>query len=170
MSHLRARLSHMWSREDLAWAAGLFEGEGSIQAGTPNGPARQRLHLVMADFDRVQLFAQIVGVGRLYNKGPGTLGTKPLRWWICWRFEDVQAVLAMLWPWLGPRRRNKAREVLLDNNRRHRKHFQPTHCQRGHEFTPENTGSQPGGWRLCKTCVRMRQAMYKRGKRVRPIS
>lgn len=27
-----------------------------------------------------------------------------------------------------------------------------THCIRGHEYTPENTGRQPEGWRFCKTC------------------
>lgn len=27
-----------------------------------------------------------------------------------------------------------------------------THCQRGHEFTVENTGRQNGGYRYCRTC------------------
>lgn len=33
-----------------------------------------------------------------------------------------------------------------------------THCSRGHAFTPENTGIQPGG-RFCRTC---RRADYRR--------
>ena len=28
-----------------------------------------------------------------------------------------------------------------------------THCQKGHEFTPENTSYTPQGWRRCKTCL-----------------
>ena len=31
-----------------------------------------------------------------------------------------------------------------------------THCIRGHEFTPENTGYQNGGKRFCRTCVNAR--------------
>jgi hypothetical protein len=28
-----------------------------------------------------------------------------------------------------------------------------THCKRGHEFTPENTGVKKiGGWRYCRAC------------------
>jgi len=30
----------------------------------------------------------------------------------------------------------------------------PTHCKQGHEFTPENTGRQTGGYRMCLICSR----------------
>lgn len=35
----------------------------------------------------------------------------------------------------------------------------PTHCQRGHAFTPENSYARPGhpDWRLCKTCRKARR-------------
>lgn len=33
-----------------------------------------------------------------------------------------------------------------------------THCIHGHEFTPENTYTNPGGKRGCKTCARRRAA------------
>lgn len=33
---------------------------------------------------------------------------------------------------------------------------QRTHCKRGHEFTPENTGVGPSGRRRCRTCRRLR--------------
>ena len=32
-----------------------------------------------------------------------------------------------------------------------------THCNRGHEFTPENTGIE-SGWRFCRTCRRARKS------------
>lgn len=35
---------------------------------------------------------------------------------------------------------------------------QATHCKRGHEFTPENTHIIPKGWRVCRSCRRLRKA------------
>ena len=35
-----------------------------------------------------------------------------------------------------------------------------THCKRGHEFTPENTCIQHGGYRLCIACRQLREANY----------
>jgi hypothetical protein len=40
----------------------------------------------------------------------------------------------------------------------------PTHCKRGHEFTPENTRLQRGG-RLCITCNRIMDAASHRRRR-----
>lgn len=45
----------------------------------------------------------------------------------------------------------------LENSRLQRKGL-ATHCQRGHEFTPENTWTASGTRRTCKTCA---QARYK---------
>lgn len=36
-------------------------------------------------------------------------------------------------------------------------HPLPSHCKRGHEFTPENTYMSKAGSRSCKTCKRERQ-------------
>jgi len=33
-----------------------------------------------------------------------------------------------------------------------------THCVNGHEFTPENTGLKPNGFRYCRACQRVRAA------------
>jgi hypothetical protein len=36
-----------------------------------------------------------------------------------------------------------------------------THCKNGHEFTPENTGTQKNGSRLCLECSRETKRRYK---------
>lgn len=101
-----------WERESLAWLAGLFEGEGCITtAGKSNG--LYVLRLAMTDFDVVERAAAVVGVGRLYDAPPGKPGDKPQRLWVVSKSADVQAVLAAIWPWLGERRRQRAREALV---------------------------------------------------------
>jgi hypothetical protein len=101
--------------EQLAWAAGLFEGEGWIvvRPKRTRGELRHRaqLGLQSADVDVVRHFASVVGVGNV--GGPyGHEGYKPSWLWQTASFEYVQATIAMLWPWLGERRRGRAKEVL----------------------------------------------------------
>jgi hypothetical protein len=42
-----------------------------------------------------------------------------------------------------------------------------THCNHGHEYTPENTRTRPSGWRLCRTCIRLERTEAKRRYRAR---
>ena len=100
--------------EQLAWAAGLFEGEGSFTFARRGKYISIVAELRMGDEDRVRLFQQIVGVGNTTAHRP--IRSKP-EWktMYCWKtasFEGTQAVIALLWKWLGPRRRSKAKEIL----------------------------------------------------------
>ena len=36
-----------------------------------------------------------------------------------------------------------------------------THCQHGHEYTPENTYTHPRGWRVCRECARLARLRYR---------
>jgi hypothetical protein len=100
---------------DLAWAAGLYEGEGSICA-RKDKPASAAMSLGMTDEDVVRRFAQIVGFGNVYPRpranASGHLGNKLMWYWQTGRYEHVQAAIAMFWPWLGTRRRAQASRVL----------------------------------------------------------
>lgn len=99
----------------LAWAAGLFEGEGwiSIQGKSAH------LGVQMCDLDILIKFQNILGMGHIHPRSRGNLekdGIKSRkdRWqWRVTSFELVQAAIAMLWPWLGIRRRARAKEVLI---------------------------------------------------------
>lgn len=42
-----------------------------------------------------------------------------------------------------------------------------THCNRGHEFTPDNTRITPRGTRDCLACCRIRQAMVREKRKLR---
>ena len=106
---------------DIAWLAGLIEGEGSIfgQTGTTDR-ARSRwiFSLEMTDKDVVERAAKIWGHGSVRQiparQRPHALGRKDI---YVWRFENraqVYALLAAIYPWLGNRRKAKAKEALLD--------------------------------------------------------
>jgi hypothetical protein len=107
------------NREDLSWAAGLFEGEGCFTY-LPAGISRPiRASLGMTDEDVVRKFHKIIQLGTV--DGPITPSPdkrfnnriyKPKWVWRVDSFERVQAVGAMFWPWLGIRRKNKFREIL----------------------------------------------------------
>lgn len=102
------------NRESVIWAAGLFEGEGwiSIQGYCPS------MGIQMSDKDILEKFAQAIGGGPIYYRKPKVYSyevvkTRKEQW--AWRvvgFQNVQAVIAYLWPWLGARRRSRAKEVL----------------------------------------------------------
>jgi hypothetical protein len=79
------------SSHDLAWAAGLFEGEGYVEH-RPNGCGRttRGLGLAMTDLDVVERFQKVVGVGAV--RGPYTnRRNKPLYVWKVWRVNSSRS-------------------------------------------------------------------------------
>lgn len=106
------------NREELAYAGGLFEGEGTIYIRNRTPPIAW-ICIAMTDLEPLQRFqAAVAGFGKIYGpyqrKRPGKNGVpnKPFYQYHLYNFEQVQAVVAMLWPWLGPRRRLQAKAVL----------------------------------------------------------
>ena len=92
---------------EVAWAAGFFEGEGTITAS--NGRLVVRLN--NTDPEPVYQFAKILGFGDVY--GPYHYDArdgyerKPFWVWLAVEYEALD-VIELLWPWLTPRRRGQA--------------------------------------------------------------
>lgn len=85
--------------EQEAWAAGVFEGEGWVQAGRYT----LRLGIEMTDRDVLCRVAAVLG-GSVTGPRSREAGRKPL--WV-WRSENgtgALAVIAKVRPWLGVRR------------------------------------------------------------------
>jgi hypothetical protein len=100
----------------VAWASGLFEGEGTLGAypKKPSGVVATA-SVSMCDEDVVRRFSEVMGFGTVYGPyEPSSQrgASKPYYRWTVNGFELVQATVAMLWPGLGERRKARATEVL----------------------------------------------------------
>ena len=153
-------------REELAWCAGFFDGEGHIGTGIGRIKGKwtaRPLRLNVSQTDRFVLdrFRDAVGIGRVsgpFDRSKRRPNESAVFYYQVSRFAYVQAVVALLWTWLSPVKREQARAALLAMRAR------PTHkgtCRRGHPRTPENTYWLPGGkWRGCRLCRALTSAAY----------
>lgn len=152
-------ISDNWTRENIAWAAGLFEGEGCVGVySKPSGSRGPRkgptMKITMTDRDVLDKFHGIVGVGSI--SGPqrhkGKEHHKEFWSWACNGTEKVQALLAAFWPFLCSRRQAKAADVIREMATiplRASKSRQ--FCKKGHAYT-EATTYEYDGKRRCATC------------------
>jgi hypothetical protein len=156
---------------ELAWAAGFFDGEGHVGASTK----RRDIYLAISQVDRRVLdrFRSAVGVGAVH--GPyehrsmkRRLNEQPRFYFQTQNYQHVQAIVAMLWRWLSPVKRDQASLVLARARRglvglRLAKHWRT--CRRGHPRTPENVkivmykGYET---RRCVACIRERGVRFQR--------
>lgn len=100
---------------DLAYAAGLFEGEGSLHVQHRSDNSRSPIAVMkisMTDEDVVRKFHEIVGVGSV--GGPWadkrSESYKPIWRWTTYG-SKAKALCGQLWPWLGQRRRERITQV-----------------------------------------------------------
>lgn len=111
---------HQWSREDLAWAAGFLEGEGSFRVGrsTKNKRIYKVLDVSAVQVEREPLekMLSIFPFGKIY--GPYTHSGKGTRLphyrFVANRFERAQAVIAAVWPWLSTKRKAQCKAALTE--------------------------------------------------------
>ena len=113
--------SELWTRENLAWLAGIFEGEGSLHWTSPQPqqasgrhPGGQSLVLSigMTDEDVLQSFHRIAGVGTIY----GPYSPKPPSTKIKWTYRsqgaEAYALMVAMWHWLHCRRKENATSAM----------------------------------------------------------
>jgi hypothetical protein len=100
----------MPSCREVAWAAGLFEGEGCITYGSDK--RYPRLQLRSTDKDIVLKFVDIIGVGSYVEEGTRSDNWKDVYFWQVGGSTEVKYVLELLLPFLGKRRTEAAHEAL----------------------------------------------------------
>jgi DNA-binding transcriptional regulator WhiA len=96
----------------IEWAAGLFEGEGSLI--TDKRSNARALELNMTDQDVVEKFRDVVGAGRITQRYTKDNYRKP-QWRVrIGKREDVIRILSAMLPYFGNRRAYKALNILDD--------------------------------------------------------
>lgn len=136
---------------EVAWAAGIFEGEGTaMRHSSGNGG---RVAVGMTDKDVLEHFNRIFpspsGV-KMERRPPGI---KDLYRWERGRGEDVREFYEYVFGFLGERRKGQALLVLVSIDERSERRGPPrrTHCKRGHALTGENLVVDSNG-RRCGRC------------------
>jgi hypothetical protein len=95
---------------DVAWLAGLYEGEGTLGLTTPGSG---QLTISMTDPDVIARCRMVTGLGQVRLRTtlyPGE--TKPRNLWTVGTRAGLMELLPALRPYLGLRRRAKVDEVL----------------------------------------------------------
>lgn len=82
-----------YNREDLAWAAGFYDGEGCSTINKQKGRTYIRVSISQKDTSTLIKFQRIVQLGTIY---PGYISKLQI-----YTYETVQQLTCLLWPWLG---------------------------------------------------------------------
>jgi hypothetical protein len=134
-------------REELAWAAGFFDGEGSIGCYRKDErrPASPMLQVSQVDrfvLDRFQAaLGGVGGIGGPYK--PKTANSSTYYTFRSQKFSDVQHIVATLWFWLSPQKRQDAHKALAA----HRDWINARTCSVGHVGMKSSKGRS-----YCPTC------------------
>jgi hypothetical protein len=179
------------SAEWIAWAAGLYDGEGCsclLDHRTHAGYKVPELSVTQSSAEGepevLVRFRDVVNAGHIDGPIDQPKPWLPVYRWKCGALHDVRVVLETIWPWLGPIKRAQAQVMLkvLDGqpvlprgnpawgNRK-------THCVNGHEYTaarirpyvPRSAGKQRRDSQQCLVCARdAARERYWRNKDRRP--
>lgn len=162
---------------EIAWLAGIFEGEGTTYTQTKNLTSVHGVHsisttvrvsIVMTDLDiieRIQnLFPAPSGI-TTRKRGPEYY--KPQYEWRISQRDLVARFLRLILPWLGQRRTQRVSVVLAIAEDPDRGlgsgHRNKTHCRNGHQYDDDNTTYNQDGHRSCKACRRL-QSQQRRAR------
>lgn len=140
------------SREDLAWCAGFFDGEGcfSVSKSDQRHPYKYaRVRINQVNREVLDKFASSVGVGRVRGPYQKESNQQPIYVYDASTWAEVKVVIDLLWPWLGNVKREQATKV-LDESKETQRQLKDS-CRRGH-LTSEFGRSK---WNQCKECLRI---------------
>lgn len=117
---------------DIAWFAGLFEGEGNARVARSGG----MMTISMTDKDVIDMIPQRIFLGKIYGPyGPTTSGKDVWRWQLTDR-EGLARLCLAIAPLLGQRRKD---QLMIISNYLYDHLSRPQNCINcGIKYTPNN--------------------------------
>lgn len=101
---------------EIAWAAGIFEGEGTVTPKCGKGSQhRYQAAVIMTDEDVLRRFSDVVGLGRFYGPyQPTNPRALPIWRWMTTKNSEVATLFELIGPWLGKRRTRAFEHAIAD--------------------------------------------------------
>jgi hypothetical protein len=174
-----------------AWAAGLWDGEGSAYLLDHRSHAGRRIgELALTQSqdgaapEVLHRFVAVVGGGQIYGPYRQQGATRDVYRWKVAAQTDIDPVIAALWPWLSDVKRRQAANVLgtlgaqaLLSRGNPAWGNRKTHCVHGHEYAtarirpyvPRGVGDPPRDNHQCLQCAREQARTRRATKKGPPI-
>ncbi len=169
-----------------AWAAGLYDGEGSLYLldhRSHDGYKIAEMAITQASDSGVpevlERFVRVVGTGHIYGPYRQSSSTLAVYRWKSVVHSRIDETTQALWPWLGPTKRAQASVALsvirsqpqLPRGRPEWGHHK-THCVHGHEYAvarvrpyrPRGRGIPVRENHRCLRCLREYAQIQRRRK------
>ena len=106
---------------ELAWLAGLYEGEGST---SKHGGLSYHITIAMTDQDVLERAQQITGLGRVYGPYAKRSGWKDIYSWVC-NEHDSYTIMRLIKPFMLARRAAQIDEAIHTYETRERQYVIP---------------------------------------------
>ena len=102
---------------ELAWAAGLFDGEGHARFSLykKRGYGQPQMTVSQCDREVLDRFKSAVGAGRIYgpyNRDGRGYNARPMHTWTAGKFREIERVADLLWPYLSTPKRVQIKGML----------------------------------------------------------
>jgi hypothetical protein len=134
---------------ELAWVAGILEGEGTFYIDYKGSNPQIKVNLAMMDEDVVQEVFDIVKIGRFY--GPSKKGM----WtWQINKQTEAAAFMMTIYPLMRDRRKEKIKACLKEWKSFPYMYQRP--CPRGHRVEDGSFYVASSGGRVCRVCEKSR--------------
>lgn len=165
-------------RRELAWAAGMFDGEGhagaNLRSRTIYVTVTQAGLADQPPFVLERFRAAVGGAGQVRGPVIDPSGVRAPKWrFVANGHEVVQFIAAALWRCLGPVKRDQLhaalelyRSIAVGTRREGVRLGRPLNraCKRGHDYSDALVSAR--GVRECRPCRRVRYAERVRARRV----
>ena len=146
-------------REELAWAAGLYDGEGSTVQLRKGGNISVRMALTQKHTEVLYKLQRILGVGRVYAVDDERVGY--ISRWQTTNHEDTVKAAELIWPWLGSVKRAQFTRR-MNQSTWHNGSKDKLLCK---DETHKVVSRSGGSGRRCATCSQNYHREYMRKRR-----